>query len=75
MQRHELEHLIRAAAAITNEYEILDARIPPGYDNMMVALRKHGQRHPESGRIVVRSSTPPSSTTVATTPSRPPSVC
>ena len=23
MQRHELEHLIRAAAAITNEYEIM----------------------------------------------------
>jgi len=38
---------------ITNEYEELDARIPAGYDNMMVALRKHGKRHPQTGRIVV----------------------
>ena len=38
---------------ITNEYEALDARIPEGYDNMMVALRKHGKRHPGTGRIVV----------------------
>ena len=38
---------------ITNEFETLDARIPEGYDNMMVALRKHGKWHPESGRIVV----------------------
>lgn len=38
---------------ITNEYEELDARIPAGYDNEMVALRKHGKRHPETGRIVV----------------------
>lgn len=38
---------------ITNEYETLDQRIPEGYDNMMVALRKHGKRHPVTGRIVV----------------------
>lgn len=38
---------------ITNEYDTLDARIPEGYDNMMVALRKHGKRHPETERIVV----------------------
>jgi hypothetical protein len=38
---------------ITNEFEELDARIPEGYDNMMVALRKHGKRHPQTGRIVV----------------------
>jgi hypothetical protein len=38
---------------ITNEYDHLDALVPEGYDNMMVALRKHGKRHPETGRIVV----------------------
>ncbi len=38
---------------ITNEFETLDRRIPEGYDNMMVALRKHGKRHPETGKIVV----------------------
>ena len=38
---------------ITNEYDTLDARIPEGYDNMMVALRKHARRHPETQRIVV----------------------
>lgn len=41
---------------ISNEFETLDARLPPdaeNEDNMMVALRKHGKRHPETGRIVV----------------------
>lgn len=41
---------------ITNEFETLDALLPADADdedNMMVALRKHGKRHPETGRIVV----------------------
>ncbi len=41
---------------ISNEFETLDARLPSDAedeDNMMVALRKHGRRHPETGRIVV----------------------
>lgn len=41
---------------ITNEFEELDARTVADEvdeDNMMVALRKHGKRHPATGRIVV----------------------